>query len=84
MTRDRTIEKASDRGSIGSIELPHNLLAIRPWVSSHPVTLVKVEQPICHWPYTHHLFSSPTTRVGSSFCGMGMDFELVASSDEAA
>ncbi|KAG5580633.1 hypothetical protein H5410_051260 [Solanum commersonii] len=35
--------RAPESGSIGSIELPHNLLAIRPWVSSHPVTLVKAE-----------------------------------------
>ncbi|KAG5596038.1 hypothetical protein H5410_037270, partial [Solanum commersonii] len=83
----------------GSIELPHNLLAIRPWVSSNPITLVKVEQPmnvwnsmqtpredsiICHWPTTHHLLSSPTIGVGSSFRGEGMNSKLVASSDEAA
>ncbi|KAG5630468.1 hypothetical protein H5410_002185, partial [Solanum commersonii] len=34
---------APESGSIGSIELPHNLLVVRPWVSSHLVTLVKVE-----------------------------------------
>ncbi|KAG5596526.1 hypothetical protein H5410_037758 [Solanum commersonii] len=57
VTRSRTIEKSSDRGRngapesgcIGSIELPHNLLTVRPWVSSHPVTLVKVEQPVNVW-----------------------------------
>ncbi|KAG5599260.1 hypothetical protein H5410_030630 [Solanum commersonii] len=57
VTCNRTIEKSSDcgrnvaleSGSIGSIELPHNLLAVRPWVSSHPVTLVKVEQPVNVW-----------------------------------
>ncbi|KAG5580959.1 hypothetical protein H5410_051586, partial [Solanum commersonii] len=31
-------------GNIGGVELPHNLLAISPWVSSHPVILVKVEK----------------------------------------
>ncbi|KAG5576771.1 hypothetical protein H5410_056905, partial [Solanum commersonii] len=40
---------ASESSSIGSIELPHNLLAICPWVSSHPVTLVNVKQPVNVW-----------------------------------
>ncbi|KAG5579545.1 hypothetical protein H5410_050172 [Solanum commersonii] len=40
---------APESGCIGSIELPHNLLTVRPWVSSHPVTLVKVEQPVNVW-----------------------------------
>ncbi|KAG5571161.1 hypothetical protein H5410_060927, partial [Solanum commersonii] len=75
----RTIENISDRGSIGSIEFPHNLLAIRPWISSHPITLVKVEQPVNvrnsvqapHEDSSHHI-------------AIRMDSELVASSDEAA
>ncbi|KAG5615660.1 hypothetical protein H5410_015484, partial [Solanum commersonii] len=76
VTRGRTIEKSSDRGSIGSIKLPHNLLAIRPWVSSHLVTLVKVEQPVNIWN------SVQAPREDSAiFC---MDSELVATSDEAA
>ncbi|KAG5580537.1 hypothetical protein H5410_051164 [Solanum commersonii] len=40
---------ASESGCIGSIELPHNLLTVRPWFSSHPVTLVKTEQPVNAW-----------------------------------
>ncbi|WMV41165.1 hypothetical protein MTR67_034550 [Solanum verrucosum] len=36
-----------------------------------------VQAPLCHWPSTHHLFSSPATRVGSSFRGAGIDSELV-------
>ncbi|KAG5591454.1 hypothetical protein H5410_041968 [Solanum commersonii] len=39
---------------------------------------------ICHWPSTHHIFSSSATGMGTSFGGVGMDSELVASSDEAA
>ncbi|KAG5600566.1 hypothetical protein H5410_031936, partial [Solanum commersonii] len=57
VTCSRTIEKSSDRGrngapesgTIGSIELPHNLLTVHPWVTSHPVTLVKVEQSVNVW-----------------------------------
>ncbi|WMV24611.1 hypothetical protein MTR67_017996, partial [Solanum verrucosum] len=37
---------------------------------------------ICHCPSTHHLFGSPATGVGLSFCGAGTDFELVAFSNE--
>uniref|UniRef100_M1D8T1 Integrase core domain containing protein n=1 Tax=Solanum tuberosum TaxID=4113 RepID=M1D8T1_SOLTU len=33
-------------GSIGGVELLNNLLIISPWVSSHPVTLVKVKKSV--------------------------------------
>ncbi|KAG5620830.1 hypothetical protein H5410_006048 [Solanum commersonii] len=39
----------SESGCIRSIELPHNLLTIRPRFSSHPITLVKIEQPVNVW-----------------------------------
>ncbi|KAG5585011.1 hypothetical protein H5410_045445, partial [Solanum commersonii] len=84
--------RAPESGCIGSIELSHNLLTVRPWVSSHPVTLVKVEQPVNVWnsvqaPRENSPLLcdySPATRMGISFGGAGMDSELVASSDKAA
>ncbi|KAG5580964.1 hypothetical protein H5410_051591 [Solanum commersonii] len=39
-------DRPTKSGSIGSVELPHNLLDIRPWVSSYPITLVKVEKMV--------------------------------------
>ncbi|KAG5599217.1 hypothetical protein H5410_030587, partial [Solanum commersonii] len=92
VTRGRTIEKTADGGSIRIEEFPHNLLVIRPWVSSHPITLVKVKQPVdfrdsLHSPREDSTLlcnNSPMTGIGSSFHGAGTGFELVASSDEAA
>ncbi|KAG5585437.1 hypothetical protein H5410_045871, partial [Solanum commersonii] len=49
VTYGRTIEKGADGGSIRSIKFPHNLLVIRLWVSSHPITLMKVKQSVDFW-----------------------------------
>ncbi|KAG5591675.1 hypothetical protein H5410_042189, partial [Solanum commersonii] len=87
-----------ESGSIENIELPHNLLAVRPWVSSHLVTLVKVEQPVNVWnsvqaprensplfcdQLSHFLFVIYHLWILASFGGACMGSELVALSDEA-